>query len=416
MREYPQYDPNDVRNWLTKVFGDDIIFDTQAAADFRERTEDKNNVLGGWHLYYTGELFLQVDLPPGQNQLLADTLRSHLERAMHAALVPEYWSKPIGVRKNAVRESGWPLPEDVISGGLRFDTALLKDLAERLETPADYIRSFANEVKSVEAEWIERKEKLERRCALAFIGREPGDDAHWQFRYRDIRNWGGKMELAFMLPTIWPPVFPENDIEGNDWVKTRGWEDQWAKRSRDLGLDAAFRYSNFSIGTQAPIDEQKLVLHGNSDMDIANKMDALLDPETLPKVQMYFNEVLAATLTKLWLNDYHPDFASELQKAWDGVTAKGKAAVSERNKIRITLEKNETYRQWKETVPKLIEAYPTTGALIKAVHGPAPEGSEEIYETLRGWSKNTFPLLTKAITGGAVAPKIQPAAGPHFSA
>lgn len=414
MRDYPQYDPNDVKSWLTKVFGEDIIFDTKTAAASRGGNENKDNVLGAWTLYYTGELLLQVDLPPGQNQLLAESLRSRLENAMHAALVPAYYNKPISVRKKAVRKSGWPLPEDVIRGGLNIDPALLKDLAGRMKEPADYTRAFAGEVQATEAEWIERKEKLLSRCAVAFMGREQGEDVNWRFRYGNRVDSGSGMELAFLLPEIWPPVFLDNDAEGNGWAKAHGWEGHWAKRSRELGLDGAFRYSNFHYGTHAPIEEQKLVLHARSDMDMGNKIDVLFDPANLPNAQLYFNEVLGTTLTKMWLNDYHPDFSSELQRAWDAVKGEGEAAALEYNEIHASLEKKEKYAQWRDVVPKLIEAYPTTGAFVKALHNPVPQGQEEVYETLRNWSGNTFPSLTKVITDGKFAP-IPPHTSPEPS-
>ncbi len=404
MGNHPKYDPNDVKNWLTKVFGHFIIFDTSRASVQRNVNGEKDNSLGAWTLYHTGELYLVVDLPPGQSQLLTDKLRKNLERAMHAALVPKHWNTPVNELKKAVRNSGWPLPEDVIPGNLHFDTALLKELATHMEKPAEYARDFAKDVQATEAEWIERKAKLLRRCAVAFIGCEHDGSQKWHFHYGDISHLGGNMEVALLLPALYPPVFSGHDAEGNEFIETYDWQNHWANRSYELGLDGAFRYQDFHIGTHAPIEEQKLILQGRSDMDISNKMDVLLDPANLPNAQLYFNEVLGSTLTEIWLNDCHPDFISDLQHACDGIKGASKEAVSRRRKISENLGKGEKYVQWKEVVPKLITAYPRMDAFIQALRGPVPQGQEAVYDTLRTWAEKTFPLLTKSIIDNRAAP------------
>lgn len=418
MSEYPQYDTADVKEWLTTVFGEDVIFDTQAVARYRTLDGKQDNDLGGWTLYYTGDLFLQADLPPEQSQLLAATLRTTLERAMIRELVPNYYSiSGIENRNKAYREavtkSGLPFPEDVIRDDLFLNTKLLKKLAGSIKEPAEYVQDFTRHVQTREEEWIKRKETLEHRCAVAFLGREPDKDVKGYFRYnRPAGNYSG-VELAFLLPEMWPPVFPEQDANGNE-LSAYDWERYWIQRSQELGLEGLFRYSNFYVGTHAPIEEQKLVLYADSDMDISNKMDVLLAPENLANAQLYFNEVLGSTLTKIWLDDYHPHFRSELHRAWDKVKDTDKATDKDKDKERQNIFENiqnsRKHVQWRDTVPELVEAYPTTAAFIKAVHSSAPRGQKNIYKTLCAWSENTFPLLTKAIAEGRFEPK--PAVAP----
>ena len=147
-------------------------------------------------------------------------------------------------------------------------------------------------------------------------------------------------------------------------------------------------------------------------MDISNKMDGLLDPENLPKVQRYFNEVLSMTLTKIWGLGHHPDFHSQLQQAWNDAKGINDEMFERRSVIKARLEKEQIFVEWQEIVPKLIEVYPTLGEFIEAIHKSTPYGQEDVYCRLREWAENTFPLLTKAITDGKFDPKLRVTAIP----
>lgn len=384
--EYPRYKMADVKKWLAKVFGKEILFESQESLRWHER--DPKDDAGAWHLYYTGDIFLRMDLPPLLESHFAHTLQRKLGYAIGESIDKDFWSKNRAQQEEILRNTDWPQPSEVVRDSCWINTGKLRDVAKRLTKPAEWMEEIVNEMLAHEAAWIERKQSVASVCNELFLGHKTQSIFRKapQFRYSTRSGNLSGLEVSCVIAEYQSP------LPGDAYASSI----QWRQRNHEVGLEGMMAYEFFSIGTHAPIEEFKFALYGRSDMEIANQLETLRKPEKLVTVRKYIHEVIAETSIKHWLSErYHPDFSNELQEAWKamptGLSEKKQEAWAKSQEEAISAMPK--HRQWKIVFPQLAQDHPTTGAFIQAIYREPPAGHEETYAYLRRWSESMFPLL-----------------------
>jgi len=371
---------------LTKVFGKDILFESKLSQHWNNH--DGKPAPCAWNMVYSGEIFLQIDLPPLLAPHFVSLLQAKLQWAIEKEIDPKNSCKNNQERSKLLRDSDWPLPSEVIRDNLSINTDALQFVAEHLTKPVDMVGSTIREMLAHEAVWIDRKQSVVSVCNALFLGLQqlPKNLTHSGFCYGKTSGNRSGVELAFKIGSYSSPFSEEV------YPTRRAYRD----RNHALGLEGMLAYEHFEIGTHAPIEEHKFALYGISDAEIANKLERLRQPERLAVTQQYIHEVIAATSVQHWFrHNEHPDYRIDVQEIMNSVprdvSDKKQRGWFDRQKSE--LEASPKYALWDTVFPQLAQNQPTVGGLVQTIDCEPPKGQEEVYTRLQKWADETFPLL-----------------------